>query len=172
MTPYTFIAPDPRSFVRAHITLWCNISSSWDHHRNYPLMPIHKSVGHFQSPARNSRRNTVAVHSHMEATSTTTATFEHMYTNFVPSPGTNIRVSFSTIRGHEQGETSWFLSPNFPSLALLSSSLFLSLDFSLLLLLPFFRCDFRFRTANQPTRTRHDYLNGFNGLRTFNRSSE
>lgn len=34
------------------------------------------------------------------------------------------------------------------------------------------RCDFRFRTANQPTTTRHDYRNGFNGLGTFIRSSE
>jgi len=48
------------------------------------------------------------------------------------------------------------------------------------------RCDFRFRAANQPpstttttttttttrtTRTRHDYRNGFNGPRTFNRGS-
>jgi len=128
MTPYMFIAPDPRPFVRARITLWCNISSSWDHHRNYPLMPIHKSVGHFQSPARNSRRNTVAVHSHMEATSATTATFEHMYTNFVPSPGTNIRVSFSTIRGHEARRDVLIPLTEF---SLSSSSLFLSLDFSL-----------------------------------------
>lgn len=118
MTPYTFIASDSGPSVRIRVTLRRNISSSWDHHRNYPLMPIHKSVGHFQSPARNSGRNTAAVHSHTDATSATTAAFEHTYTNFVPSLGTNIRVSFSTIRGHEQGETSWFLSPNFPSLAL------------------------------------------------------
>lgn len=44
--------------VRARVTLRCNISPPWDHRRNYPLMPIHKSAGHFQSPARNSRRNT------------------------------------------------------------------------------------------------------------------
>lgn len=102
MIPYTFIAPDPGPSVRARVTLRCNISSSWDHHRNYPLMPIHKSVRHFQSPARNSRRNTVVVHSHTNAASATTTAFGHTYTNFVFSPGTNIRVSFSTIRGHEQ----------------------------------------------------------------------
>lgn len=102
MTPYTFIALDLGPSTRTCVTLQHNISSSWDHHRNYPLMPIHKSVGHFQSTARNSRRNTAAVHSNTDATSAATVAFGHTYTNFVPSPGTNIRVSFSTIRGHEQ----------------------------------------------------------------------
>lgn len=53
-------------------------------------MPIHKSVGHFQSPARNSGRNTAAIHSHTDATSTDTLTFGYTYINFVPSHGTNI----------------------------------------------------------------------------------
>ncbi|KYM91187.1 hypothetical protein ALC53_01599, partial [Atta colombica] len=91
MTSYTFIVPDSGPSVRTHVTLQHNISSSWDHHRNYPLMPIHKSVGHFQSPARNSRRNTTIVHSHTNATSATTVAFAHTNTNFVLSPGTNIR---------------------------------------------------------------------------------
>lgn len=69
VTPYTFIASDARPLgPGARVTLRRNISSSWDHRRNYPLMPIHKSVGHFQSPARNSRRNTAAIHSHTDAT--------------------------------------------------------------------------------------------------------
>jgi len=167
MTSYTFIVPDSGPSVRTHVTLQHNISSSWDHHRNYPLMPIHKSVGHFQSPARNSRRNTTIVHSHTNATSATTVAFAHTYTNFVLSPGTNIRVSFSTIRGHEQRKERRLDS----SRRIFFLSLFFSLFFSLpsfLFPLPSFRCDFRFRTANQPTTTRHDYLNGFNGPRTFN----
>lgn len=68
-------------------------------------MPIHKSVGHFQSPARNSERNTAAVHTLPHGCDlSSTPTLTYMYTNFVSSPGTNIRVSFSTIRGHEQSE--------------------------------------------------------------------
>lgn len=161
MTSYTFIILDSGPSVRTCVTLQHNISSSWDHHRNYPLMPIHKSVGHFQSLARNSRRNTTIVHSHTNATSTTTVAFGHTYTNFVPSPGTNIRVSFSTIRGHEQRKERRLDS----SRRIFSLSLSLP---SFLVPLPSFRCDFRFRTANQPTTTRHDYLNGFNGPRTFN----
>ncbi|KYN13955.1 hypothetical protein ALC57_14029 [Trachymyrmex cornetzi] len=82
MTSYTFIVPDSGPSVRTRVTLQHNISSSWDHHRNYPLMPIHKSVGHFQSPARNSRRNTTIVHSHTNATSVTTVAFGRTYTNF------------------------------------------------------------------------------------------
>lgn len=91
VTPYTFIAPDPRPLgPGARVTLRRNISSFWDHRRNYPLMPIHKSVGHFQSPARNSRRNTAAIHPHTDATTADTPTFGYTYVNFVPSHGTNI----------------------------------------------------------------------------------
>lgn len=53
-------------------------------------MPIHKSVGHFQSPARNSRRNTAAIQPHTDATTADTPTFGYTYVNFVPSHGTNI----------------------------------------------------------------------------------
>jgi len=48
----------------------------------------------------------------------------------------------------------------------------LSLSLSFVSSFPAFRCDFRFRTANQPSTTRRDYRNGFNGPRTFKRSSK
>ncbi|EFN61635.1 hypothetical protein EAG_05939 [Camponotus floridanus] len=96
VTPYTFIAPDPRPLgPGARVTLRRNISSSWDHRRNYPLMPIHKSVGHFQSPARNSRRNTAAIQPHTDAGTADTPTFGY----------TGWRWGKGDKRGHEDERT-------------------------------------------------------------------
>lgn len=107
-TPYTFIAPDPRA-LRFGLALRYsrNILPPWDHRRNYPLMPIHKSVGHFQSLARNSGRNTahgITPRAHRCSFDQHTDRWAHLR-ELVPSLGTNIRVSFSTIRG-QQEETS------------------------------------------------------------------